>query len=209
MENMELWNKVCKTNPNEAKPVTISKRNITTIDAQFQRKRATEVFGPYGIGWGVVPESERFEFKEMEGTTLVSYFSILFYCLGDKQGKIPINASIKMAYKTNKGEGYLLIDDEYTKKVQTNAITKGLSTLGFNSDVFEGKFDDDKYIQQMKQEFYFVNEDQIETINNLINEKKADVIRFLKFMNAKSVRHILRDDYPKALAALKKKVKND
>ena len=49
------------------------------------------------------------------------------------------------------GKGYLKVDDEFAKKVQTNAITKGLSALGFNSDVFEGKFDDNKYVNEMKE----------------------------------------------------------
>ena len=206
MENMELWNKVCKTNPNEAKPVTISKRNITTIDAQFQRKRATEIFGPYGIGWGVVPESERLEFKEFADTTLVSYFSTMFYILDDKEGRIPINASIRVAYLTDKGKGYLFVDDEYTKKVQTNAITKGLSTLGFNSDVFEGKFDDDKYVQEMKSVFYYIDEDQISTIGELIVKTKTNLPRFLELMKAESMQAIPRTEYKRALAALKSKV---
>ena len=35
----------------------------------------------------------------------------------------------------------------------TDFTTKALSKLGFNADIFLGKFDDTKYVQQMKQEF--------------------------------------------------------
>ena len=48
-------------------------------------------------------------------------------------------------YKTGKE------DDEATKKALTNSICKGLSYLGFSADVYEGKFDDDKYVQAMRQ----------------------------------------------------------
>jgi len=49
--------------------------------------------------------------------------------------------------------GYLKIDDEYMKKLQTDALTKGLSFLGFNSDVFEGLFDDNRYVAEMNKQF--------------------------------------------------------
>ena len=133
----------------------------------------------------------------------------MFYKLDEAEGRLPINAAIKFAYVTNQGKGYLLIDDEYSKKVQTNALTKGLSTLGFNSDVFEGKFDDDKYIQQMKEEFYFIDMEQIKVINDLIKDRSVDKARFLQFIKAESVEKILRTDYGKAVAGLEKKEKKN
>jgi len=36
------------------------------------------------------------------------------------------------------------------KKATTDGITKCLSMLGFNADVFLGKFDDNKYVQELK-----------------------------------------------------------
>jgi len=156
VENLKLWNQVCFTNPGTTKEANIGKQQITSIRPQSQRKRATEIFGPYGIGWGIIPASEKFEFNTFGETTMVSYFAILFYILDGIRGEIPINACIKVAYMTKGYDGkpgYMLLDDEYTKKVQTNALTKGLSTLGFNSDVFEGWFDDCKYVQSMKEYF--------------------------------------------------------
>ena len=44
-------------------------------------------------------------------------------------------------------------DDDAVKKVATDALTKGLSRLGFNSDVFEGLFDDNKYVAEMNLKF--------------------------------------------------------
>ena len=34
--------------------------------------------------------------------------------------------------------------------LRTDARSKALSTLGFNSDIFEGKFDDNKYVAEMR-----------------------------------------------------------
>lgn len=153
INNMSLWDSVCKTDPAITKGAKIGAMSITAISPQHQRKEATKLFGPYGIGWGIEPESEKFSFNNFGDTTLVSYTSIMFYKYNGETGRIPINAVVKIAFVTQSGKGYLKIDDEYTKKVQTNALTKGLSTIGFNSDVFEGKFDDCKYVNQITQEF--------------------------------------------------------
>lgn len=45
------------------------------------------------------------------------------------------------------------LDDDCIKKVQTDAITKGLSRLGFNADVFMGRFDGNKYVDANGQKF--------------------------------------------------------
>ena len=45
------------------------------------------------------------------------------------------------------------VDDDFAKKVATDALTKGLSKLGFNADVFMGRFDDNKYVNQMIKKF--------------------------------------------------------
>ena len=57
--------------------------------------------------------------------------------------EFPIHSSIR--YTVN-GR----IDDDFAKKVATDALTKGLSKLGFNADVFLGLFDDNKYVNQLK-----------------------------------------------------------
>ena len=151
--NMALWDSVCVTDPAITKGAKIGAMKITAISPQHQRKKATEIFGSYGFGWGIEPGSEDFSFNSFGETTLVSYKAVMFYKYNGNTGRFPINAVVKIAYMTQGANGYLKVDDEYTKKVQTNALTKGLSALGFNSDVFEGKFDDCKYVAQITQEF--------------------------------------------------------
>jgi hypothetical protein len=45
------------------------------------------------------------------------------------------------------------IDKDAPKKATTDALTKALSQLGFNADVFLGRFDDNKYVEDLKKEF--------------------------------------------------------
>ena len=138
---LQLWDSVSTTDPKYTKKVN-QRGGFTAIAAQSQVKKATEIFGPAGIGWGVKNE----KFTNIEGTTLVLYTSTLWYVFNSKTGELPIHSSIK--YGAN-GR----YDDDFAKKVATDALTKGLSKLGFNADVFMGLFDDNKYVNDMKMYF--------------------------------------------------------
>ena len=46
-----------------------------------------------------------------------------------------------------------MVDADFAKKIETDALTKALSKLGFNADVFMGLYDDHKYVQMMDEEF--------------------------------------------------------
>ena len=139
--NMQIWDAVKKTNPKYTKKVGFG-RKFTSINAQYQIQSATEQFGPIGDGWGV--ENERF-FVVCEG--LLGYQAMLWYKCGDDKYTYDINSSINTHNKSGK------LDDECFKKVSTDALTKGLSKLGFNADVFLGQWDDNRYVAQMEKEF--------------------------------------------------------
>lgn len=148
--NMELWDKVSTTNPKYIKDVNVSGRKYTSIDAQYQYLKATEQFGSYGNKWGL--KDIEITYQNIENTTLANIKAIFFYPTGTFQ---TIN-SIKVSYKTNgfKGkDGYIKIDDEALKKLETNTVTKALSRLGFNADVFLGEFEDNKYTQDINYSF--------------------------------------------------------
>ena len=140
-DNMKLWNSVCTTDPQYTKRVN-QRGGFTAIGAQSQIMEATKMFGPFGQGFGV--SDERFTSFDMEGLCL--YQATLWYKFRFNIGDIrefPIHSSIK--YSVN-GR----VDDDFAKKVATDALTKGLSKLGFNADVFLGLFDDNKYVNQLK-----------------------------------------------------------
>lgn len=144
--NFSLWEKVENTDPSSIKKVTNGGRSFTAIDAHSQLLTATKLWGSFGDKWGIKNESFN-NFKigqklvgDIQGDIMLcQYSSILYY----PDGEYPISSSIKVTYVT--GAGKFKIDDDYAKKVATDALTKGLSKLGFNADVFMGVFDGNKY----------------------------------------------------------------
>ena len=152
MNNLELWQKVEKTDPRHTKKARIGQMNITAICPQYQRMTATAMFGPFGHGWGV--EDPVYSFMDFpDSTKLCTYTATFWFIHQDKKSSFPIQSNTKVAFITQGGKGYLKIDDEYAKKAANDALTKGLSMLGFNSDVFLGKYDDNKYVNQVTAEF--------------------------------------------------------
>lgn len=140
-DNMELWNKVCQTDPETTKHVN-QRGGFTAIDAHSQVQRATEIWGPFGSKWGT--RNELFTF--LEAVSIITYQAIMFYPAGEEPGCVPLHSSIVV--KTGDR-----IDGDCVKKVATDALTKGLSKLGFNADVFLGLYDDNKYVAEMKKKF--------------------------------------------------------
>ena len=138
---MKLWNAVEKTNPKYTKQVGFG-RKFTTVNAQYQVRCATEQFGAFGKGWGI---DDEFFNPIIDG--LIGYTAKLWWKDSEGKHSFKINASISTHSKAGK------LDDECYKKVTTDALTKGLSKLGFNADVFMGQYDDNKYVAQMKKEF--------------------------------------------------------
>jgi hypothetical protein len=145
----DIWNKVCETNPKVTTKVGYG-RKFTAICAQSQRRKATELFGPHGCGWGVV--NPALTYLDLPGGIKQAvYQATMWYMLDKEVYEFPICSTIDIVYLDKTGN--LKIDSEWLKKCSTDALTKGLSQLGFNSDIFEGKFDDNRYVQEMNRRF--------------------------------------------------------
>lgn len=140
-DNLKLWRSVEKTDPKYTKAVNIG-RGFTTINAHYQIMQMTKAFGSIGSGWGVCDE---FFNPLIDG--LIGYTARLWYMEGDKKRFFCINSSISTHSRAGK------LDDECYKKVSTDALTKGISKLGFNADIFLGKWDDNRYVQEMTEHF--------------------------------------------------------
>lgn len=160
-DNMWLWNQVCFTDPDTTKKVQVSKksRKFTSIDAQIQFKRATELWGPYGGLWGLVT-CVFSEIKDGNGNTVELALDAMFYYPGEHAAN-NFSISTDIGFRPN---------GDSRKKLMTDATTKALSKLGFNSDVFEGLFDDNKYVAEMRRKF------AKKKAEDIMNQKKADAI---------------------------------
>ena len=167
MSNLDLWNKVCKTDPRHTKKANVGGNKITAICPQYQRMNATEQFGSFGDGWGVI--DEKFDTKDFhDQTVLGSYNATFWYLLDGNKKQFPIYSNSKVAFNTAGGK--YKIDDDWMKKCATDALTKGLSALGFNADIFLGLFDDNKYVSQVSQEIAVKEK---KTQDAIIEEAKA------------------------------------
>ena len=172
-ENMKLWNSVETTDPKFTKKVN-QRGGFTAIGAQYQLRTATETFGPFGWGWGV--KDERIE--KWEDVGLAVYQATLWYNIDaygtddETYGTIPIHSSIK--YQNN-GR----VDDDFMKKVATDALTKGLSKLGFNADVFMGMFDDNKYVNKLTNMNGTWKKEVTDAVKGLSDEDKEAIHNYI------------------------------
>lgn len=142
-ENLKLWEEVEKTDPHYTKKANLGGYHITSIAPQYQIKQATGQFGTYGRTWGF--KDITLDYSLALSADIVVFTGVFYY----PGGEFPIINSIKL-YKDN---AKTKIDDDFAKKIETDTLTKALSKLGFNADVFLGLFDDARYVSQLKEEF--------------------------------------------------------
>lgn len=143
MNNLELWNKVERTNPKYTKKANVKGNNITAIAPQYQIKNVTEQFGSYGKTWGF--KSLDFDYTLVDSLGLVVLHAVFYY----PEGEFPIKNAQNIFIDNAKSK----IDDNFAKKLETDTLTKAISKLGFNADIFMGLFDDVKYLAEVTKEF--------------------------------------------------------
>lgn len=133
MSEKTLWDKVEKTPENIiTKYNTDENKELNTIPSIHRFKKATEIFGIYGNKWGL----KNLEHKELRVSTslIIATLDAIFFCEYENQKiefEISNSASI-VSYKDKKYE----INFSYRKSIETDTITKALSRLGFNADIY-------------------------------------------------------------------------
>jgi len=137
-KNIELWEKVEQTDPKYTKRVEIGTYKYTAIDAHYQILKATTEWGPLGNKWGIKDEKFTPIMTGDKSVASIIYTAVLYY----PEGEFPINSDARINSKTKNG---YVENKDYAKKASTDALTKGLSKLGFSADVFMGKFDGADY----------------------------------------------------------------
>ena len=141
-DNLELWKKVEKTNPKYTKNANVKGNKITSIAPQYQIMNVTEQFGIYGKTWGFKNITLDYTLSNLG---LVVMNAAFFF----PDGEFPIINSISLFMDNAKTK----LDDNFAKKLETDALTKAISKLGFNADIFLGKFDDQRYLEEITKEF--------------------------------------------------------
>lgn len=146
-DNLKLWNSVEKTDPKYTTPARIGAKQITAIAPQYQVMNATEKLGIYGEGWGF--KNIQLDYSLVATHDLVIFKAVFFFKVGEKINEFEIINSAKLHMDNERKR----VDDNFAKKIETDALTKALSKLGFNADVFMGKFDDTRYVNEITAEF--------------------------------------------------------
>lgn len=160
MSNLELWERLGKTDPAHTKGFTRGGGfKGTAIKPMWSYKRMTEEFGPCGKGWGIGEPS----FQVVPGDNremLVYCTASIWYNAPDSSGPHTVYGvggdkivtHIKANAQYNRPERWEN-DDEAFKKAFTDAITNALKMIGVGADVHMGMFDDSKYVNSMREEF--------------------------------------------------------
>ena len=214
MENMKLWQSVCVTAPHAVKAITGKQYKGNSPKPYWIIQRATETFGPCGLGWGINVLNERFERFGDEALHIASVR--VWYVLDGKRGEVEQMGQTRAAYTAASGK--YIVDEDAPKKSVTDGMVKCLSMLGFAGDIFSGQWDDSKYVEWAAQETArreapTINDKQAADIEALITEVGVDKVAFLAWVSQMAGQEIKRvAEMPetaskKAIATLEKKRK--
>lgn len=199
MSNKAIWDRASKTDPSYTKQFSRTGGfRGTATNATYLAMRATEVFGPAGIGWGV----EIMDEELMQGAPIIVDGQIMahelihkvrakvWYMQDGKRGEVVQFGQTQFVGRNKNG---LYTDEEAPKKSLTDAMTKCLSLLGFAADIHMGLYDDNKYVAGLRSEFErqkqaqadgpLVSEDQVFELHSKLTdagiENANDVLKRL------------------------------
>ena len=189
--NLELWEKVEKTDPNFTKKVSFG-RKYTAIDAQYQIKEATKQFGSYGK-WGL--KNLVYEKLYIGDDILLELRATFFY----PDGEFDLTNSAYLLVKAR-------LDTDAYKKIETDTLTKALSKLGFNADIFLGMYENLDYVNELTGEFTMISNTQRVELSKMIQDSKTDLKKFNDSFIISTLSDLPIKEYERAKAMLQSKL---
>lgn len=186
MSNMKIWDAVSKTDPKHTKQVN-QRGGFTAVNANSQVMAATKQFGPVGTGWGYEAGAPIFTPDNLIIIPVTLWHGSRDNVFGPEYGAAEL--------VSDKGRR----DSDAPKKATTDAITKLLSRLGFNADVFLGLYDDQKYVAAMEREFAeappTIDENQQTEIIALCEGLNFPIARVLEVKKIASLEHLPAESF--------------
>lgn len=167
MNNLELWEKGRRPDPDHLKWVGVG-RGYTTAEAQYQVEKATALFGPYGIGWGI-DELVYDVITNGNDPIMVILKGQFWYKYQDQDGRFPM-----VTCKTWSA------DDDLMKKVATDLQSKCLSKIGIDADLFKGLWGKAGSKKPVVDKVVYLGADPA---NDIPSAKKADISLCMKLMD--------------------------
>jgi hypothetical protein len=147
-DHLELWHSVERTDPSQVKPITGKPYKGTSPKPYYLVQKATEKFGPIGIGWGFEIVNERVEDGAVGDKVHIAHIRV-WYKWGGEKGVVEHVGQTMFSGKNKNGP---FTDEDAPKKSVTDALVKALSMIGFAGDIFMGRYDDSKYVNELREE---------------------------------------------------------
>ena len=146
MGNLDLWNKHADIDPAFTKPITGKSYKGTSPYPQYVIRCLTDMFGPVGkgFGWDVTAEG-----WQPLGDEVLHWCRIRFWHT-DRANGFDAYGQTKALMKTTSG---LKSDEDAPKKSLTDAIVKAASQIGVAANIFMGRWDDQKYVDQVNADY--------------------------------------------------------
>ncbi|MDG9858443.1 hypothetical protein N7403_31725 [Pseudomonas nitroreducens] len=216
-ENMRLWDQVQATDPSATKSAKVDGQQITSISGQHMIMKATQMFGPVGIGWGWTVIEERFDqggpifreitdasgqkVNELIGNEVGHTVRIkLWFELDGKRGEVEQYGCTPFSYKSKWG---ITTDTEAPKKSLTDAVKKSLAMLGFSADIFLGLFDDRDYVEARKEEEQIAKAEDRQAAEEQAKEERLAYIKsVIETMQGAQSQHELKKIHDVAVRKL-------
>lgn len=143
--NLHLWDRFADIDPKFTKAITGKPYKGTSPNPHYVIRCLTEMFGPVGVGFGWEVKADGFE---PMGDEVLHWCRIRFWH-GDGPG-FDAYGQTKALMKTKNG---LTLDEDAPKKSLTDAITKAAAQIGVAANIFLGRWDDSRYVENVNQEF--------------------------------------------------------
>lgn len=132
-KNLDLWENVEKTPKDLIVEIDAGDgKKLNSIPSINRFKKATELFGMYGNKWGL-KNIEHSELAVNTGLMIGNLKAVFFYTHNDKCVEFEISNSISIiSWKDKQAQ----VNFTYRKALETDTVTKALSKLGFNADIY-------------------------------------------------------------------------
>lgn len=145
-DNLTAWEALADVDPKYTKPITGKPYKGTSPNPHYIVQMLTEHFGPVGVGWGCRVVSEGFQPLGEE---------VLHWCRvemwhTDRANTFEAYGQTKALAQTQRG---LKSDEDAPKKSYTDAMVKAASYVGCAANIFLGRWDDSRFVEQVNQEF--------------------------------------------------------
>lgn len=207
MGNLTIWDAVHKTDPAYTKNYKgAGGFSGTAVNGTYLSRKATEVFGPCGTGWGYTVIEERFdiggplEVPEGAPPVMSQMHTLrlrLWYMLDGERREVEHYGHTPFVTKNKFG---ISTDMEAPKKSLTDALKKCLSMLGFAGDIHMGLYDDVHYVNEVTDEATLARaENKIEEKERQISEYREWVENQVRLLDTAQTMNELEGLYKSAI----------